>query len=53
MRDYTNYLVCAGCGKCLTGEEFTELEGKNYCETCEPIPVTPVETKTVTPAPAV
>lgn len=36
MREYTAYLVCAGCGKCLTGEEFNVHDEKNYCETCTP-----------------
>lgn len=52
MKEYTAYLVCAGCGKCLTGVEFTVVDNKNYCETCKPIPVATSDApnpETVTP----
>ncbi len=49
MKEYTKYLVCAGCGKCLTGEEFTIVEEMNYCESCKPIPVVNVDIKKATP----
>ena len=35
MKEFTRYLVCAGCGKPLSGVEFSEVNGQPFCETCE------------------
>ena len=50
MRNYTDFLQCAGCGKVLTGEEFTVIADKNYCETCATPEVTPEVTPVEIPA---
>jgi len=37
MKEFTRYLVCAGCGKPLSGVEFSEVNGQPFCETCEQV----------------
>ena len=44
MKEFTRYLVCAGCGKQLSGVEFTDINGQPFCETCEPVEVPFCET---------
>lgn len=39
MKEFTKYIVCAGCGKQLSGVEFTEINGKPVCNDCEPVDV--------------
>jgi len=38
VRELTKYLICAGCGKQLSGVKFTEINGQPFCATCEPVP---------------